>query len=229
MTLCELLHKVTWEEVRPYIEQHLAECPGMKLSDYERMFERLRRMAPERWVVPGLFRFYISPDTPYSREWKDIAHDTISATGYYVTDHAFGVPWAVALATRIEQWGDLYLSDAQWAAYCLWEMSREKIEREIPKSMHCFRNKNKPLLLLRLGWLLTDYRINRQYKHLSTPIPSMDSDLYLPCRARHLYAQELFDSRPAAHERFQVRGKGNASAHVDQSGSRWNDEKQTSV
>ena len=79
MTLCDLLHKVTWEEVRPYIEQHLAECPGMKLSDYERMFERLRRMAPERWVVPGLFRFYISPDTPYSREWKDIAHDTISS------------------------------------------------------------------------------------------------------------------------------------------------------
>lgn len=176
MTLCDLLHKVTWEDVRSYIEQHLAECPGMKLSDYERMFERLRRMAPERWIVPGMFRFYVSSDTPYSREWKDIAHDTISATGYYVTDHAFGVPWAVALATRIEQSGNLYLSDAQWAAYCLWEMSREKIEREIPKSMHCFRNKNKPPLLRRLGWLLTDYRIKRLYKHLSTPIPSMDSD-----------------------------------------------------
>ena len=176
MTLCDLLHKVTWAEVQPYIKQHLVECPGMKLSDYERMFERLRCMAPERWIVPGVFRFYVSPDTPYNREWKDIAHDTISATGYYVTDHAFGVPWAVAVATRIEQAGNLYLSDAEWAAYCLWEMSREKIEREIPKSMHCFRNKNKPPLLRRLGWLLTDYRIKRLYKRLNTPVPSMDSD-----------------------------------------------------
>lgn len=92
MTLCDLLHKVTWAEVQPYIEQHLAECPGMKLSDYERMFERLRCMAPERWIVPGLFRFYVSPDTPYSRDWKDIAHDTLNATGRYLTDHAFGVP-----------------------------------------------------------------------------------------------------------------------------------------
>lgn len=176
MTLCDLLHKVTWAEVQSYIEQHLAECPEMKLSDYERMFERLRYMAPERWFVPGVFRFYVSPDTPYNREWKDIAHDTVSATGYYITDHAFGVPWAVAVATRIEQSGNLYLSDAEWAAYCLWEMSREKIEREIPKSMHCFRNKNKPHFLRRLGWLLTDYRIKRLYKRLNTPVPSMDSD-----------------------------------------------------
>ena len=93
MTLCDLLHKVNWEEVRPYIEQHLAECPGMKLSDYERLFERLRCMAPERWIVPGLFRFYIRPDTPYSRDCKEIAHDTLNATGHYLTDHAFGVPW----------------------------------------------------------------------------------------------------------------------------------------
>lgn len=176
MTLCDLLHKVTWAEVQPYIEQHLAECPGMKLSDYERMFERLRCMAPERWIVPGIFRFYISPDTPYSREWKDIAHDTLNAMGHYLTDHAFGVPWAVALATRIEQSGDLHLSDAEWAAYCLWKMSREKIEREIPKSMHCFRNKNKPTFLRRLGWLLTDYKIKRLYKRLNTPVPSIDSD-----------------------------------------------------
>ena len=176
MTLCDLLHKVTWEEVRPYIEQHLPECPGMKLSDYERMFERLRCMAPERWIVPGIFRFYISPDTPYSREWKDIAHDTLNAMGHYLTDHAFGVPWAVALATRIEQSGDLHLSDAEWAAYCLWKMSREKIEREIPKSMHCFRNKNKPTFLRWLGWLLTDYKIKRLYKRLNTPVPSIDSD-----------------------------------------------------
>ena len=176
MTLCVLLHKVTWVELLPYIEQHLAECPGMKLSDYERMFERLRCMAPERWIVPGIFRFYISPDTPYSREWKDIAHDTLNAMGHYLTDHAFGVPWAVALATRIEQSGDLHLSDAEWAAYCLWKMSREKIEREIPKSMHCFRNKNKPTFLRRLGWLLTDYKIKRLYKRLNTPVPSIDSD-----------------------------------------------------
>lgn len=105
MTLCDLLHKVTWAEVLHYIERHLTECPGMKLSDYKRMLDQLQRMAPERWIMPGLFRFYISPDTPYSREWKDIAHDTISATGYYITDHAFGVPWAVALTTRIEQSG----------------------------------------------------------------------------------------------------------------------------
>lgn len=51
---------------------------------------------------------------------------------------------SLTLATRIEQSGDLHLSDAEWAAYCLWEMSREKIEQEIPLSMHCFRNKNKP-------------------------------------------------------------------------------------
>lgn len=176
MTLCDLLHKVTWEEVEPYIKQHLAECPGMKFSDYERMFEYLRSMAPERWIVPGVFRFYISPDTSYSREWKDIAHDTIGATGYYVTDHAFGVPWGVALATRIEQSGNLHLSDAEWAAYCLWEMSREKIEREIPKEMLCFRNKNKSHFLRRLGWLLTDYKIKRLCKHLNTPVPPMDSD-----------------------------------------------------
>ena len=176
MTLCDLMHKVTWTEVQPYIEQHLAECPGMKLSDYERMFERLRCMAPERWIVPGVFRFHVSPDTPYDREWKDIAHDTIDAIGYYATDHAFGVPWDVALTTRIEQAGNLRLSDAEWAAYCLWAMSREKVEREIPSAMHCFRNKNKPHFLQRLGWLLTDYKIKRLYKHLNTPVPSMDSD-----------------------------------------------------
>lgn len=176
MTLCDLLHKVTWEKVQPYIEQHLNECPGMALSYYERLFEQLQGTAPEQWIVPGMFRFYISPDTPYSREWKDIAHDTIGATGYYVTDHAFGVPWAVALTTRIEQSGDLHLSDAEWAAYCLWEMSREKIEREIPLSMHCFRDKNKPLFLRRLGWLCTDYRIKRLCKRLKTPVPPMDSD-----------------------------------------------------
>lgn len=177
MTLCDLLHKVNWEEVRPYIEQHLAECPGMKLSDYERMFERLRSMAPERWIVPGVFRFYVSPDTPYSRDWKDIAHDTLNAMGHYLTDHAFGVPWAVALATRIEQSGHLcFFKDAEWAAYCLWVMSQEKIEREIPKSMLCFRTKNKPHFLRRLGWLLTDYKIKHLCKRLSTPVPPMDSD-----------------------------------------------------
>lgn len=105
MTLCDLLHKVTWKKVQPYIEQHLNECPGMALSYYERLFEQLQGTAPEQWIVPGMFRFYISPNTPYSREWKDIAHDTIGATGYYVTDHTFGVPWAVALTTRIEQSG----------------------------------------------------------------------------------------------------------------------------
>lgn len=176
MTLGDLLHKVTWAEVQHYIERHLTECPGMKLSDYKRILDQLQRMAPERWIMPGLFRFYISPDTPYSREWKDIAHDTISATGYYITDHAFGVPWAVALATRIEQSGDLHLSDAEWAAYCLWEMSREKIEQEIPLSMHCFRNKNKPLFLRWLGWRHTDHRIKRLCKGLNQPVPPMDSD-----------------------------------------------------
>jgi len=100
MTLCDLLHNVTCWEVLSYFEPHLPECPGMKFSNYERMFEHLRSLAPERWIVPGLFRFHVSPDTPYSREWKDIAHDTVSVTGYYVTNHAFGVPWAVALATR---------------------------------------------------------------------------------------------------------------------------------
>ena len=176
MTLCDLLHKTTWPDIKPYIERHLNESSRMELSDYEQMFERLRCMAPERWIVPGVFRFYVSPDTPYCGKWKDIAHDTISATGYYVTDHAFGVPWAVALATRIEQLGDLHLSDAEWAAYCLWEMSREKIEREIPLSMHCFRNKNKPHFFRRFGWLRTDYRIKHLYKRLSTPVPLMDSD-----------------------------------------------------
>lgn len=175
MTLCDLLHKTTWPDIKPYIERHLNESSRMELSDYEQMFERLRCMAPERWIVPGVFRFYVSPDTPYCGEWKDIAHDTICATGYYVTDHAFGVPWAVALATRIEQLGDLHLSDAEWAAYCLWEMSREKIEREIPLSMY-FRNKNKPHFLRRFGWLRTYYRIKHLYKRLSTPVPPMDSD-----------------------------------------------------
>lgn len=176
MTLCDLLHKVTWEEVQPYIKQHLAECSGLRLADYERMLEHLRHMAPERWIVPGVFRFYISLDEPYSREWKDIAHDTLNATGCYLTDHAFGVPWAVALATRIEQSGNLHLSDAEWAAYCLWKMSREKIEWETPNSMHCFFHNNKPLFLRRLGWLCTAYRIKNLYKRLKTPVPLMNSD-----------------------------------------------------
>lgn len=176
MTLCDLLHKVTWEEVRPYIEQHLSECPGMKLSDYERMFERLRRMAPERWVVPGLFRFYISPDTPYSREWKDIAHDTLNATGCYLADHAFGVPWAVALATRIEQSGyHCFFKDAEWAAYCLWAMSRERIEPEIPISMNCKRCKNKFRFWQWLQGLYAHYRLKRLCRRLRTPEPTLPS------------------------------------------------------
>lgn len=178
MTLCDLLHKVTWEEVQPYIEQHLAECPGMKLSDYERMFERLRCMAPERWIVPGLFRFYVSPDTPYSRDWKDIAHDTLNATGRYLTDHAFGVPWAVALATRIEQSGRFCLfNNAEWAAYCLWAMSREKVEPEIPVSMSCLRPGNKPRFWQWLQDHYADYRIKCLCRRLRTPEPTLPATI----------------------------------------------------
>ena len=113
MTLCDLLHNTTWPDIKPYIERYLNECPGMVLSDYEGFFEQLRGTAPERWIVPGVFRFYIGADIPYSREWKDIAHDTLNATSCYLANHAFGVPWAVALATRIELSGDLHLSDAE--------------------------------------------------------------------------------------------------------------------
>lgn len=178
MTLCDLLHKVTWEEVQPYIEQHLAECPGMKLSDYERLLERLRCMAPERWIVPGLFRFYVSPDTPYSRDWKDIAHDTLNATGRYLTDHAFGVPWAVALATRIEQSGRFcFFNNAEWAAYCLWAMSREKVEPEIPVSMSCLRPGNKPRFWQWLQGHYADYRIKRLCRRLRTPEPTLPATI----------------------------------------------------
>ena len=43
MTLCELIHKVEWTDLKPYIERHLPERPETKLADYERLFEQLQK------------------------------------------------------------------------------------------------------------------------------------------------------------------------------------------
>lgn len=55
MTFFDLLHKIEWVDVKPHIERHLTECHGMKLSDYERLYDRLRKSAPARWIRPGHF------------------------------------------------------------------------------------------------------------------------------------------------------------------------------
>ena len=48
MTLCELLHQVAWDDICPHIERHLPERPETKLADYERLFELVRKTAPDR-------------------------------------------------------------------------------------------------------------------------------------------------------------------------------------
>ena len=82
MTLCELLHQVAWDDIRPHIERHLPERPETKLADYKRLFELARETAPDRTTyiprTPLTFRFYRNPDT-LSCEGNDLAHDTIVA------------------------------------------------------------------------------------------------------------------------------------------------------
>lgn len=106
MTLCELLHQVAWDDIRPHIERHLPERPETKLADYKRLFELARETAPDRTTyiprTPLTFRFYRNPDT-LSCEWNDLAHDTINYFGSYVADHAFGGPLSRSLASRIEK------------------------------------------------------------------------------------------------------------------------------
>ncbi len=176
MTFFDLLHKVSWTDVKPYIERHLSECHEMKLSDFERFYDQLRESAPDRWIRPGTFRFYLDIDCLYYREWADIAHDTIDCHGRYVANHAFGLPWEISLATRVEQFGGLYLSDKEWAAYCLWKMSEEKIEREVPLQMWgFFRKRHKPRFL-NVGRFRLNYKIKHLSKRLAPPCPPMESD-----------------------------------------------------
>ena len=126
MTLCELLHQVAWDDIRPHIERHLPERPETKLADYERFFELVRKTAPDRTTyiprTPLTFRFYRNPDT-LSCEWNDLAHDTINYFGSYVADHAFGGPLSRSLASRIEKFS-LPINNSEWAAFCLWELLR---------------------------------------------------------------------------------------------------------
>ena len=176
MTFFDLLHKIEWVDVKPHIERHLTECHGMKLSDYERLYDRLRKSAPARWIRPGTFRFYLNIDCLFYHDWEDISHDTIDGFGHYVANHAFGLPWEIALATRVEQLGYLHLSDTEWAAYCLWEISREKIEREVPRSMRYFlQGRHKPHFL-NFGQFHINYKIKRLCKRLASPCPPMESD-----------------------------------------------------
>lgn len=127
MTLCELLHQVAWDDIRLDIEMHLPERPETNLADYERLFELTRETAPDRTIFlprsPLTFRFYPSPDVPLSREWSDLAHDTIDYGGRYVADHAFGGPLSRSLASRIEKY-NLPINNSEWAAFCLWELLR---------------------------------------------------------------------------------------------------------
>ena len=90
MTLCELMHKIEWADLKPYIEQHLPERPETKLADYERLFEQLQNTAPARWIFPVTFRFFPNPDEIYAKDWGNITHDTIDYRDFYVADHAFG-------------------------------------------------------------------------------------------------------------------------------------------
>ena len=63
MTLCELLHQVAWDDIRPHIERHLPERPETKLADYKRLFELARETAPDRTTyiprTPLTFRFCV--------------------------------------------------------------------------------------------------------------------------------------------------------------------------
>ncbi len=44
MTLCELMHKVEWADLTPYIERHLPERPETKLADDDWVDAYLRRL-----------------------------------------------------------------------------------------------------------------------------------------------------------------------------------------
>ena len=182
MTLCELMHKVEWADLKPYIERHLPERPETKLADYERLFERLRDTAPARWIFPVTFRFFPNPDKIYPEDWGDITHDTVDYRDFYVADHAFGASLPACLASNVEKYR-LSFRDAEWAAYCVWELMRINGSRdkgdEQPVYIGGFRNRRQSWfhrIELRLNAWGCTRRVKRLAKRLQCEQESAQPD-----------------------------------------------------
>ena len=194
MTLCELLHQVAWDDIRPHIVRHLPERPETKLADYKRLFELARETAPDRTTyiprTPLTFRFYRNPDT-LSCEWNDLAHDTINYFGSYVADHAFGGPLSRSLASRIEKF-TLPINNSEWAAFCLWELLRyygEDDNSDAPKVRKLFP------LFRRLVFRWNDWRfrrMTRRFRMDQNMAPKGDKRLQrLRCKVQQVEASIL--------------------------------------
>lgn len=182
MTLCELIHKVEWTDLKPYIERHLPERPETKLADYERLFERLRDTAPARWIFPVTFRFFPNPDKIYTEDWGDITHDSVDYRDFYVADHAFGASLPACLASNVEKYR-LSFRDAEWAAYCVWELMRINGSRdkgdEQPVYVGGFRNRRQSWfhrIALRLNAWGCTRRVKRLAKRLQCEQESAQPD-----------------------------------------------------
>lgn len=75
MTLCELMHKVEWADLKPYIERHLPERPETKLADDDWVDAYLRRLYdtlqngshPDK---SDYFDCYRTPRNPYEEQTK---------------------------------------------------------------------------------------------------------------------------------------------------------------